>query len=149
MQKLKLTIEFVPASSWGQNLREILGRSRWNKIRNLILKKFKKKCAICRANGRLQAHEVWSYDDQKHIQKLENIIPLCNKCHSVKHLGFASIQFSQTNKNPEILIRHFMKVNKCSRKAFQNYLKEAFEKFEKRSRFEWSLDLSFLKRLSL
>jgi len=146
MSDLKLTIELVPSSSWNQNLRSLLKPQMWERLRKEIYKKFNYKCAICRSGGKLHAHEVWEYDDENHIQKLVDIIALCSKCHAVKHVGLAGIQASEGKLNFENLVKHFMKVNNCDRETFEKHRDKAFNKFEERSRYDWSLDISSLKR---
>jgi hypothetical protein len=146
---LKLTIEMVPESSWNNNLRSLLTPVMWKNIRNLVLNKNGNKCLICNrtsariaygSESKLHAHEVWDYDDQNKIQTLKDIIPLCYYCHGVKHFGYSSLK-----SNKEIFIKHFMKVNNCTRRVFQKHLLDENEKFEERSKYEWQLDLSKLK----
>ena len=147
MQKLKLTIELVPASSWNQNLRSLLKPQMWEKLRKEVYRKYNYKCAICNSGGRLHAHEVWEYDDKNHIQKLVDLISICFMCHAAKHIGLAGIQASRGKIDFENLVKHFMKVNNCSREVFEKHQKEAFKKFEDRSRYEWNLDVRNLSNL--
>src|SRR3989344_8527269 len=77
-KKLKLTIDLVPASSWNQNLRSLLKPKMWENLRKETYKKYKFRCAFCKSQGRLHAHEVWDYDDKNYVQKLVNIIALCS-----------------------------------------------------------------------
>ena len=144
MKKLKLTIELVPSSSWNQNLRSLLKPQMWGRLKKEVYKKYDYKCSICRAGGKLHAHEVWEYDDEKHIQKLIDIIALCSKCHTVKHIGLAGILASQGKTNFKNLVKHFMKVNNCGRDVFEKHQAEAFKKFEERSHYEWQIELNNL-----
>ncbi len=34
----------------------------------------------------LECHEAWGYDDEARIQRLSALVPLCSRCHRVKHL---------------------------------------------------------------
>jgi len=141
MKSLKLTIKLVPASSWNQNLRSLLKPKMWESLRKEIYKKYNYKCSICNSDGRLHAHEVWEYDDKNYIQKLVDIITLCSKCHAVKHIGLAGIQASEGKTNFENLVKHFMEVNNCDRETFEKHQREAFKKFEERSKYDWLIDL--------
>lgn len=38
----------------------------------------------------VECHEVWDYDDDRKIQRLERRVALCPACHEVKHAGLAS-----------------------------------------------------------
>jgi len=143
-KKLKLEIELVPASSWNNNLRNLLKPQMWENLRKEVYRKYNYKCAICGAGGQLHAHEAWEYDDKNRIQKLVNLIALCSKCHAVKHIGLAGIRASDGKLNYEKLINHFMKINNCNREVFEKHQIKAFKKFEERSRYEWQLDLNNL-----
>ena len=147
MKKLKLTIELVPASAWNQNLRSLLKPQMWENLRKEVYKKYNYKCTICGAGGKLHAHEVWEYDDENHVQKLVDLIPICFMCHAVKHIGFAGIQASGGKLNYQNLVKHFMQVNNCDRETFEKHQKQAFKKFEDRSRHEWNLDIRNLRNL--
>ena len=141
-EKLKLIIELVPSSSWNQNLRSLLKPQMWERLKKEVYKKYDYKCSICRAGGKLHAHEVWDYDNKKYVQKLADIIALCSKCHAVKHIGLAGIHASEGKISYENLIKHFMKVNNCDRDVVEKHQAEAFKKFEVRSHFEWQIDLT-------
>lgn len=142
---LKLTIELIPESAWGENLRKYLPKKVWDRIRKEVFKKSGYKCAICGSSEKLQCHEVWEFDDENHILKLKDFMALCEKCHLVKHFGMAGVLASEGKINLEELIRHFMRVNNCDRKTFEEHKREAFKKFHERSRYEWLLDISVLK----
>jgi hypothetical protein len=139
MPKLRLTIELVPASSWGQSLRNILPRKVWREIRQEVFKKSEYKCAICKSTTNLECHEVWDYDDTKHIQKLHGFLALCKSCHSVKHIGYATLKEKNIYLNTGTLANHFMKVNKCDRVTFNRHYKKAMDLWWERSRFEWEI----------
>jgi hypothetical protein len=145
---LLLTIELVPASAWNQNLRSILPKSAWEKIRKEVFAKSGYKCVICGSSRKLECHEVWEYNDREHLQKLAGFLALCELCHGVKHIGFTGLK-SDKNKIPiERYIKHFMKVNVCDRSIFNAHYKKVLRIWEKRSRFEWTLDLGKISWLS-
>lgn len=138
MKNLRLTLDLVPSSAWNQNLRKLLPKNAWGKIRAEVLKKSEQKCMICGQKGKLDCHEVWDYDDTNRIQKLAGFLALCRLCHAVKHLGYSDLK---GNFSHDRLVKHFMKVNGCSHQDFLNHQKVAYAKFEERSHFEWGLDL--------
>jgi len=141
MKELKLTIELVPSTSWYNNLRSVLPKSVWDKIRKKTYAKYGYRCGICGAKGRLNCHEIWEYDDQNHVQKLVGFIALCDLCHHVKHIGLASILASEGKLDYERVVEHFMKVNGCDRKTFERHRREAFDQWRERSRYDWNVDL--------
>ena len=69
---MKLTIELVPKTAWFSNLRSILARAAWDKLRKESYKNAAHKCEICGGYGKkhpVECHEIWEYDDKNHIQK--------------------------------------------------------------------------------
>ncbi|MEK7165498.1 MAG: HNH endonuclease [Patescibacteria group bacterium] len=139
---LKLSIELVPSTSWYNNMRSLMPKSKWDVLRRKVYAGFGHKCGICKANGNLHCHEVWEYDDEKYIQKLKGFIPLCMYCHSVKHIGMSGILANSSNLDLEALIAHFMKINGCDKITFINHRTESFLIWAERSKHEWTLSIS-------
>ena len=98
---------------------------------------------ICgRPAKRLEAHELWSYDEQNCVQRLEDIVALCHDCHSVIHIGRTQLKGDIIRAE-----KHFIKVNKCTYADYIRALGKANEEHIRRNKIsEWKLDLSYLKR---
>jgi hypothetical protein len=140
-QNLKLAIELVPQPLWGQNPRLSMGRSEWDRLRKEVYGQYNNRCGVCGASGRLEAHEIWEYEDVRLIQRLAGLIALCTLCHQVKHLGRTGILAKPGKADVARLVRHFMDVNECSRKDFEDHLGQVLETWKRRSKQpEWSLD---------
>ena len=138
---LKLTFEFVPEECWYSNLRSVLEQEEWDVVRRDAYKKAGYRCEICGEKSRLEAHEKWSYDDTKALQKLEGIIALCNKCHLVKH-----ISRSYLVGKGQYAMEQYMKVNHCSQAEFHAHLSKANERYAAQNKIEgWVTDLTWLK----
>lgn len=138
----KLTIELVPQSTWYNNVRSNVEAMLWEKLKKSTAEKAKHRCEICGGRGRkwpVECHEIWHYDDIEHVQKLLGLIALCPACHSVKHIGCASVQ----GKLPSAM-RHLMRVNNWSNNEALSYIDKQFEIWKARSQYEWKLDISFL-----
>ncbi len=86
-QELKLEAELVPSTSWFNNMRKVVPKAEWDRIRKRTYAEYRHRCGICSYEGRLNCHEIWHYDDHNYVQKLEGFIALCGLCHHVKHLG--------------------------------------------------------------
>ena len=140
-KELRLKIELVPSISWYDNLRKVLPKSEWDKIREKTYAKYGHICGICGVEGREYCHEIWEYNEKNHIQKLVGFIALCNMCHFVKHIGLAGILASEGKLDYEKVIEHFMNVNNCDRRTFEKHKKRAFEEWRERSKHEWNVDL--------
>lgn len=141
----KLKFELVPDGCWYSNLRTILSKKQWDFLKAYAKKESGYKCAICgKKTDRLEAHEVWSYDRENAVQKLENIIAVCKDCHSVIHIGR-----TQLMGNEERAEKHYMKVNGCSYAEYRKALGEANDEHRKNNLIpEWKLDLTFLKKFT-
>jgi hypothetical protein len=137
-----LTIELVPASSWGANLRSVLPKRDWDILRKKTYRLAGHRCEICGGKGSrhpVECHEVWDYDDEALVQTLVRLIALCPSCHEVKHFGLAE----KRGKGPRAF-GHMMRVNGWRQDQAQGHLYQAFDKWQARSRHEWTLDLTWL-----
>ena len=111
----------MPDSCWYSNLRSILSPAQWDIVRREAYSRAGGRCMICGAPAkRLEAHEQWSYDEQNHIQKLENVVAVCKSCHEVIHIGR-----TQLTGGEERASEHFMKVNGCTYAEYRKALGEA------------------------
>lgn len=139
---MKLTIELVPSSSWYSNLRSILSKEQWDVLRKNQYALANYRCEICGGKGTkwpVECHEIWHYDDVKHIQRLDGLVALCPACHQVKHIGLA-----QLKGNYKEALRHLAKINKISLTVAQEYVNKSVELWRERSKYSWEIDLSWL-----
>ena len=64
---------------------EYLKTNHWKKVRKLVFKRAKYKCELCMAKGVLHPHhKTYKNRGNKH-NHLEDIIVLCESCHSKIH----------------------------------------------------------------
>lgn len=140
----QLTIELVPRTSWFNNVRSHVTKKQWDVLRNDCYVKAHNKCEICGKRGEewpVECHEVWEYNDKKHIQKLIRLIALCPACHEVKHIGLAELK-----GNLDRAIFHLRFVNKITLSEAKQLIKDAFIKWNQRSEQEWKVDISYLDK---
>lgn len=143
---LKLSIELVPSTVWESSVYKLMSREVWDSIRNDFIKENGRKCQVCgETSGTMNLHEIWNYDDKKHVQKLEGFILLCRMCHHVKHIGLAGILANQGKLGYDKVIEHFCKVNDCTKKEFEKHKAKAFEIWRERSEYEWNQDFGKYK----
>ena len=144
----RLTIELVPSTCWFSNVRSNVAPAVWEVLKKQTSKLTRYRCAICAGRGHrwpVECHEVWLYNDTTHTQTLVRLIALCPMCHKAKHIGLAII-----NGEFEEVRAHLMKVNQWDQKATADaYIADAFELFEKRSQYEWTLDISYLEQFGV
>lgn len=143
---LKLNFELVPDVCWFSNLRTALPKKVWDTVRKDAYARADGKCMICnRKATRLEAHERWSYDEEKGVQKLEDVIAVCHSCHSVIHIGR-----TQLLGDEEKAIAHFCRVNKCNYAEYIKALGKANEDHRRRNLVsEWCLDTTFLEKYGI
>lgn len=137
-----LKFEMIPDGCWYSNLRTILTREQWEFIKKAVKRRANGKCEICGAKtDRLDAHERWSYDEKKCVQKLEEVVAVCKDCHSVIHIGR-----TQLKGDTERAERHYQKVNGATYAEYRAALGKANEEHQRLNRVsEWKLDISKLK----
>lgn len=139
---MKLTVELVPSTTWFVNLRSILTRSEWDKVRKGRYKKAKNRCEVCGGQGPkwpVECHEVWHYNDNTKQQTLTGLVALCPDCHKVKHLGLALIKGWYDES-----VKHFCKINNLSQSEAEIYIAKVFDTHNYRSKFEWVVNTEWL-----
>lgn len=144
---MKLTIELVPATSWGNNLRSAMTSKQWRALSGMICDRAYNVCEICGEVGPkhpVECHEIWEYNERKQIQRLTGMIALCPNCHLVKHIGYARVAGKY-----DLALKHFRKVNGLKKIEAEEAVKAAFQKWRDRNKQTWTLDLSLLKRYGI
>lgn len=69
----RLTVELLPATTWGSNLRTALRVREWNKLRRRTYEAARHRCEVCGGVGRqyrVACHERWEFDDAQSCQRL-------------------------------------------------------------------------------
>lgn len=106
-----ITPKALPSSSHYANLRQVLPRTKWDKLRKLTYERANHKCELCNSKPpRLEAHELWRFDFDNHVQYLERLVALCSKCHSMQHALLLRLQHDQGIKNAQIVVNHYNKL---------------------------------------
>ena len=166
MPRLPLTLNLIPSTMWGKNVRAVVSATTWANLRwvygaSLYLSErleidFSEEllaprrvnsphlyCSICNdERSGLELHEEWSFDDDAKVQRLEEFLAICRRCHLAKHIGHAHI----TGKFEEAL-DHLARVNGLSKDDAIGLTTEALATWHERSRHEYRLDLSHLETI--
>lgn len=143
VKKRKLNFEIIPDGCWYYNLRSILSREQWDFIKKDAKSRALGKCSVCgKKTNALDAHEQWSYDEKKGIQKLENVIAVCRDCHAAMHINRTWLKGDHEKAED-----HYMKVNGCTYAEMRADMGEANRVQQKLNGVsEWKTDISWLKR---
>jgi type II secretory ATPase GspE/PulE/Tfp pilus assembly ATPase PilB-like protein len=138
----KLLVELVPRTCWYSNVRTNVSAAEWNVCKRYVRDRSGDRCEICGGVGArwpVECHEIWEYDDTKHVQRLADLIALCPPCHEVKHIGRA-----EALGNLRRAERHLMAVNGWTNSEVTRYLRQVFDLWAARSLHNWTLDISML-----
>ena len=140
-----LFVDLVPSSCWFTNVRSCVSQRDWERLRRMITTRADQCCEVCgrgqdRESGRwLEAHERWAYDEAAAVQSLRRLICLCTDCHTATHFGLARI-----NGKDAAALRHLRAVTGMPSNQARQHVDAAFALWARRSRVNWSLDLSML-----
>lgn len=146
-KNLKLQIELVPRSCFFSNIRSVLKKSQWDKIRNGIYSNASYRCQICGGQGTkhpVECHEVWIYEDETLIQRLEHFQAICPLCHEVKHLGLAGIRGNYVRAT-----NRFIEVNEIDEDTANYIIEAVFKQWRIRSKQKWKFDIERLNEFEI
>src|SRR5215472_8642607 len=127
----KSAIRMVPGPLWGKNLRRMLPKSQWNKIRRNAITERGLECQTCgkieTESKRIFAHEEWEYDTgpTPAMARLKGLKLSCWHFHAVEHFGATGNMVRSgelTERAIEDTIRHFCRLNGVRRNEFQAQL---------------------------
>ncbi|SDD86511.1 hypothetical protein [Glycomyces harbinensis] len=142
--------DVLPENVWGSNLRGILPRADWDRLRIPVCEAAGMRCEVCGQPGhdpqtgrprRPDCHEIWHFEvtSTTAVQRLARLIALCVDCHRLQHIGLANL------RGEESLVKMQLKaVNAWSNDEIDLALENAAERLNWRSRYNWDLDLSLL-----
>ena len=140
---LKLTIELVPETAWGQNLRAVYTHKVWDRIRKSVYVRARHRCEICgykHPKRNPDCHEVWEWEEETGTQRLLGFIGLCKRCHGVKHFH-RSLMTGQG----EAMFEHLCAVNGLTHQEATDYINKELDAYQRRNAIEWTLDISVMR----
>ena len=143
----KLRLELIPKPLWGQNLRSNvvgIGPGRWLKL-SRSTRSAVGKCSVCGGTERLHGHENWKFVEKPRsgVAILVGVDAICTICHSIQHWGRIQQLVAigiMSAADERRLVRHFIKVNRCTRATFERHVLRSFRDWHARSRKKWKID---------
>ena len=132
--------EMLPVTTWEQNVRGLYGLELWDRMRKHAYQAAGFRCEICAAQGRLEAHEAWELSNETAVQRLTGLQALCPLCHKAKHLGIARRLGMLAQVKQQLL-----RVNGWTASRLEFEIREAYEVWEQRCEWPWTVDLSWLQ----
>lgn len=154
-----LAVSMVPLGNWTKNVRSVVARDVWEAMRYYFratsrMPAYMRRlslptpdrhtpiecdcCGVQRDN--LELHEVWSFDDDGLVQKLEAFAPICDRCHNVVHFGRAS-QLGLGDQTFE----HLKAVNGLTKGKATKHIERAYAIWKKRSSKSYAVDMQLLE----
>ncbi len=139
---VRLTIDLVPETSWVRSLRAELGRADWRRLERLVIDAAGGRCEVCGRceAGALECDELWTFDEPGRVQHLERVLALCSACGEVRHIDLAA-RIGTADR----AVRHLAAVNGWDEPVATQYVADVHERWERRSRHPWSVDLGRLR----
>lgn len=132
--------DMLPVTTWEQNVRNLMGSAAWDRMRRHAYKAAGFRCEICGASGKLEAHEKFVLYNETSVQRLERIMALCPLCHKAHHLGIARRLGMLRDVKA-----HMLWVNGWTADVLDAEIAEAYEVWEQRCHWPWTVDLSWLQ----
>lgn len=126
----RLTIDLIPSSAWESNVRTRYPEH-WDFFRRACYRAAGHRCETCHADGRMECHEVWTYD-RPPVQELQRLICLCPTCHLAQHYGLATIRGLT-----DVVDAHIRKVNDWTKRQLSAHIRKAMKTWEKRNDVKW------------
>lgn len=87
-----LTMPNIPLPLHSLAPRKIMGATEWTKARTACYEACDRHCEVCGvecSKGKMDAHELYSYNYKKREAKFVRLVGLCKTCHSGIHSGRA------------------------------------------------------------
>ena len=143
-----LTIDLVPRTCWGTNLRAELPEETWDALRKLTYSRAGHVCEVCGDKGSrhpVECNERYHYDSSglsKHVQTLVGLEALCPACHAVRHVGRSVGRGEET-----LVLQQLQRVNRWTRNEAVMYATFAAKRWNARSQFEWQQNWDALDEL--
>ena len=140
---MKLAIELVPKLAHFQNARAALKRAAWNRVKDATTERAGHTCEICGDAGRLEAHELWEWQELSATdgrQLLVRTLALCPWCHRAKHWGFTEGTGFLAGTR-----RHIRRVNGWTDAELDEHIRASWREWARLSKMTWMMDISVLE----
>jgi hypothetical protein len=139
---MPLFIELVPKTAHFQNARSALTRSQWDRVKLATAEAADHKCEICGSTERVEAHEVWIWQEMSAttgIQYLARTVALCPWCHRAKHWGY-----TEGTGYLDATRRHILRVNNWTQGELEAHIQASWAEWVRLSKLAWTMDISVL-----
>lgn len=105
------------------------------------------RCEACGQRGKdhpVECHDVWEFDSELMVQRLEGLHAYCPECHDVRHTADRLANPETTNSVMRDVLSMMSMVNGWSRKDVEKHLKDWDDLRASLAGRRWSLDATAL-----
>ncbi len=150
--KIILKPELVPRPLIGRSVFKALARGKeWISIRESAIESARGACEICGSKNDkgMICHEVWDYDDTKHLATLIKFQLICPYCNFVVHVGGSgnvwggNLSMDIYSDPTSIALEHIIEVNGISLDNAIQLLADANKLHDERSKFDWEITIAY------
>lgn len=139
-KKLGLRFVFIPAGIAHKNLASVLPGTEWERLRRLVVERAGARCEACGSKVSPRCHEVWKFNDRRHVARITRLRALCESCHVATHAD-SEKDLRMVGRDSHISVKeHFMRVNGLSEQEFWRHWKAETERLERRHDYKWTVD---------
>lgn len=128
----------LPSNAHGYNLRQILPKTEWDRLRKKVYAAASYKCELCGSEKSLEAHEMWVFDFENKVQVLDGLVALCMHCHRIQHALLLALQVDQGIAHDDYMIVHFNKLTN-QKLTLQQFYAQANKNFAELEQIEWDV----------
>lgn len=150
---VRVRFDMLPSEVWGSNLRTILTRTEWDRLRMQVCEMAGNKCQLCGGSvtsprgdrNRPDCHERWSFEalgEGRGVQRLVQLVALCPECHQTQHLGRAQLEGLL-----DVVRQRVAELNGWSDQEVEADMHRAADRYRALAGFAWDLDLSVLSNM--
>jgi hypothetical protein len=142
-------VQLIPAPLWAMNMRELLTRNEWRKLRLALIERFGLVCATCgkaeELPRKLSAHEQWQYNERTMpaTARIVGVSLVCWHCHACEHWGCTNSLVAQGVLGQQAIdstIEHFCRVNAATPEDFRRHQIEAYAVWMQQNARTWLID---------
>ena len=145
-----LTPALVPRPLWGRSVYNRLPRKQWESLRRTVLEVAANTCTHCaeQYDSHMVCHEVWTYDDVKHVATLTAFEIVCRDCDSVLHLGKSLLIGAKKHdegsaERGDQAVKQLMKVSGITKRQANTLIDDAFGRWMDRSKHKtWAVKIA-------
>jgi len=139
----ELYVDILPKGS-NISLRRLLSDNDFYRLRNLLVKRVAYRCEICgeecisSERKYLEVCELFSFNFNTHVQRLERLIAICKPCYKTTKL-----------LDKDLALEHLMDINGLDKEDAKQHIFEAFDTWKTRSEIKWTVELSIITNSGL